>query len=107
MYDPPHPCYLGQSQQGKLKPLNQNFHDINHTCEHDFIDLEHLSRFPSHIWIAIIFRHSPFDVDFVTFFLNDAMMMICKMWVKPFDVLMIRIIANMTSVGCATQLVDE
>ena len=34
-------------------------------------------------------------------------MMKCKMRVKPFDVLNIKKIANMTSVDCATQLVDE
>ena len=33
--------------------------------------------------------------------------MICKMRVKPFDVSIINRITNMTSVGCATQLVDE
>ena len=33
--------------------------------------------------------------------------MICKTQVKPFDVLIINRIANMTSVHCATQLVDE
>ena len=66
MYDHPHPCYLEHRQQGKLKPLNQDFHDINHTCKHAFIDLEHLSRFRRHILIVMIFRHPPFDVDFVT-----------------------------------------
>ena len=34
-------------------------------------------------------------------------MMICKMRDKPFDVLIKNRNANMTSVGCATQLVDE
>ena len=29
------------------------------------------------------------------------------MWVKPFDVMIINRIANMTSVDCDTQLVDE
>ena len=33
--------------------------------------------------------------------------MIYKMRVKPFDVLIINRIANMTSVDCTTQLVDE
>ena len=32
--------------------------------------------------------------------------MICKMRVKPFDGLIKNSIANMTSVDCATQLVD-
>ena len=32
--------------------------------------------------------------------------MICKMRVKPFDVLIINRIANMTSVDCATHLAD-
>ena len=34
-------------------------------------------------------------------------MMICKTWVKPFDVMIINRIPNMTSVDSATQLVDE
>ena len=55
----------------------------------------------------MIFRHLPFDVDFVTNYKNDAMMMIYKMRVKPFDVSIINRIANMTSVDCATQLIDE
>ena len=43
-------------------------HDGKPACEHDFIDLEHLSRFRNRILIAMIFRHSPFDVEFVTIF---------------------------------------
>ena len=35
------------------------------------------------------------------------MMMKCEMRVKPFDVLIIDRIARVTSVDCATQLVDE
>ena len=35
------------------------------------------------------------------------MMMIYEMRVKPFDVLIKNRMANMTSVDCATQLVDE
>ena len=34
-------------------------------------------------------------------------MMICKTRVKPFDVLIKNRMANLTSVDCATQLVDE
>ena len=34
-------------------------------------------------------------------------MMICKIRVKPFDILIIIRIASLTSVDCATQLVDE
>ena len=34
-------------------------------------------------------------------------MMICGMQVKTFDVLIINRIVNLTSVDCATQLVDE
>ena len=68
MYDLPQLCYLDHNQKGRFKPLNQGFHDKNHTCEHNFIDLEHLSRFRSYILIVIIFRHSPFDVDFITTF---------------------------------------
>ena len=68
MYDHPHPCYLDYSQQGELKPLNQNFYDIKPTFKHDFIAFELLSRFRSHILIVMIFRYSPFDVDFVTVF---------------------------------------
>ena len=68
MYDHQHPCYLDHNQKGRLKPLNQDFHDGNPTCEHDFTDLEHLSRFRNHILIVMIFGYSSFDVDFVTFF---------------------------------------
>ena len=35
------------------------------------------------------------------------MMTICKTRVKPFDVLIKNKMANMTSVDCATQMVDE
>ena len=68
MYDHPHPCYLDHNQQGNLKPLNQDLHDINHTCKLDFTDMEHLSRFRSHILIVMIFRQSPFVVDFGYYF---------------------------------------
>ena len=43
-------------------------HDINHTCKHGFIDLQHLSRFRNHILIVMIFRLSPFDVEIITIF---------------------------------------
>ena len=68
MYDLLHPCYLDHNQKGRLKPLNQAFHERNPTCKHDFIDLEQLSRFRNHILIVMIFRYSSFDVDFVTIF---------------------------------------
>ena len=79
MYDFPHLCYLDHNQRGSLKPLNQVFSDGNPTRKHDFFDSDDLSTFRSHILFVMIFRHSPFDVDFVTIFKNDAMMMICKM----------------------------
>ena len=53
----------------------------------------------------MIFWHLPFDVDFVTILKNDAMMMMNKMRVKPFDASIINRFA--TSVDCATQLIDE
>ena len=68
MYDHPHHCYLEYNQKGRLKPLNQEFHEGNPTCKHDFIDFRHLSRNRSHISIAMVCRYSPFDVDFVTIF---------------------------------------
>ena len=43
-------------------------HDINHTFKHDFSDHEHLSRFRNHFLIVMIFRHSLFDVEFITIF---------------------------------------
>ena len=46
MYDQAHPRYLNDSQQEKLKPLKQNFRDINPTCKHAFLDAEYLSIFP-------------------------------------------------------------
>ena len=33
--------------------------------------------------------------------------MICKTWIKPFDVLNKNRVANMMSIDCATQFVDE
>ena len=45
MHDQPYPIYSNHSQQEKLKPLNQDFHDINPTCKHAFLDLEYLSIF--------------------------------------------------------------
>ena len=101
------PVNRDHNQRGRLKPLNQDFSDGNPTRKQDFIDPEHLSRFRSHILIVMTFRYSPFDVDFVTIFKKDAMMMTSKMQVKPFDVLIENRIANVTSVDCATHLVDE
>ena len=43
-------------------------HDINHTCKQDFVDVEHLSRFRYDVLIVMIFRYSPFDVEFITIF---------------------------------------
>ena len=83
MYGHPRLCYLDHTQKGRLKPLNQDFHKGNPTCKHGFIDLEHLSRFRSHTLIVMIFRYSSFDVDFVTIFKNNAMMMICKRGLSP------------------------
>ena len=68
MYDFSHPCYLDHNHKGRLKPIKQDFHDGNPTCKHDFIDLEHLSRFRNHILIVMIFLYSSYDFDFVTFF---------------------------------------
>ena len=68
MYDLPNPCYLDFNQKRRSKPLNQDFHDGNPTCKHDFIDLEHLSRLRSYISIVMIFRYSSFDVNLTTIF---------------------------------------
>ena len=82
-------------------------HGINHTCKHDFINLEHLSRFHNHILIVMILRYFSFDVDPITIFKGDVIMMIYEIRVTPFDVMIINKMANMPSVDCATQLVDE
>ena len=81
-------------------------YDVNHTCKHDFLDIYHLSRIYNYILIVIIFRYFSFDVEF-SYFQNDGIMMIYEIQVKPFDVLIENRIANVTSVDCVTQLVDE
>ena len=68
MYEKPHPCFLDHNQKGRLKTSTQDFYYGNPTCKHDFIDLEHLSRFRNYILIVMIFRYSSFDVDFVIIF---------------------------------------
>ena len=45
MYDHPHLRYSNHSQQERRKRLNQDFHDVNPTGKHAFLDLEYLSRF--------------------------------------------------------------
>ena len=68
MFDHPHPYYLDHNHKGRLKPLNQDFHDRNPTCEHDSINIEHSSRFRNHISVVMIFRYSSFDIDFAAIF---------------------------------------
>ena len=36
MYDHPHFRYSDHCQQGRLKPLNRDFHDGKPTCKHAF-----------------------------------------------------------------------
>ena len=80
---------------------------MNHACKHDFLEIHNLSRFHDHILIVMIFRCFSFEVCFVTIIKSDVMMMKYVIRVKPFDVLIKNGMANMTSVVCATRLVDE
>ena len=80
---------------------------MNHACKHDFLDLHNLSRNHDHILIVIIFRYFCLEVCFATIIKSDVMMMKYVIRVKPFDVLIKNRMANMTSVVCATRLVDE
>ena len=41
-------------------------HDINYACKHDFINLEHLSRFYNYIFDSHDFSVFSFEVCFVT-----------------------------------------
>ena len=43
-------------------------HEINLTCKHDFLDLEHLSNFRNDFLIVLIFRYFSFDADLITIF---------------------------------------
>ena len=79
---------------------------MNHTCKHDFIKLEQLSRSHNHILIVMIFRYFVLKFIFLLFYC-DVIMMNYVIRGKPFDVMTINRIANMTSVDCATRLVNE
>ena len=67
-----------------------------------------LSAYPD--FITIFWCHDFFGIPplmlILLFFYKDAIMTICKMRVKPFDVMIINRFSNMTSVDGATQLVD-
>ena len=80
---------------------------MKYACKHDFLDLHSLSIFHDHILIVMIFRHFSFEVCFVTIIKSDVMMMNYVIRVKPFGVLVKNRMANMTSLVCATRLVDE
>ena len=80
---------------------------MKYACKHDFLDLHNLSSIHDYILIFMIFRYFSFEVCFVTIIKSDVMMMKYVIRVKPFDVLIENIMANMTSVVCATRLVDE
>ena len=59
---------------------------MNHTCKHDFINLEHLSRFHKYILIVMFLRYLFFDVNPISIFKSDVIMMKYVNRVKPFDV---------------------
>ena len=80
---------------------------MKYACKHDFLDLHNLFRFHDHILKVMIFRFLSFEVCFVTVIESDVMMMKHVIRVKLFDVLIKNRMANMTSVVCATRLVDE
>ena len=63
--------------------------------------------YPDSFLIVMIFQFFSFEVCFVTNIKSDVMMMKYVIRVKPFDVLIKNRVANMTSVVCATRLVDE
>ena len=64
-------------------------------------------NFHNHILIVMIYSAFPLLMLVLLLFQSDVMMMICKTQVKPFDVLIKNGMAVMTSVDCATQMVDE
>ena len=70
-------------------------HGIHQTWKHDFINLENLSRFHNHIFILMILRYFSVDVDPITNFKGDLIMMIYEIRVKPFEVMIIKRMANM------------
>ena len=59
---------------------------MNHTCKHDFINLEHLSRFRNNILIVMFLRYLFFDVNPISIFKSEVIMMKHVNRVKPFDV---------------------
>ena len=85
--DYPHPRYSNHSQQERLKPLNQLFHDVNPTCKNAFFDLEFLSMFSSPYFHCHDFSASPALMFNLLLFEDDFMMTIYKLRIKPFDVL--------------------
>ena len=59
---------------------------MNHTCKHDFINLEHLSRIHNYILIVVFLRYLFFDVNPISIIKSDVIMMKYVNRVKPFDV---------------------
>ena len=61
-------------------------HGINHTCKHDFINLEHLSSLHNHILIVIFCCIYSLTINPITIFKSDVILMEYVIRVKPFDV---------------------
>ena len=71
MCDHTHPYYSNHSTQVRLKSLSQDFHDVNPTCKHAFINLKYLTILPCLYFACHHFSATPhFDVYFVTIFEN-------------------------------------
>ena len=59
---------------------------MNYTCKHDFINLEHLSKFYNYILMVMILRYLSLMINPITIFKSDVIMMKYVIRVKPFDV---------------------
>ena len=70
MNDHPHLHYSNHSQQEKLKPLNQDFYDVNPTCKLAFLDFGCLSKFSYLYFACHVFSASPFLIFMLLSFLK-------------------------------------
>ena len=59
MKDHAHLRYSNHSQQEKLKPVNQDFYDVNPTWKLAFLDLGYLSIFSYPYFACNVFSASP------------------------------------------------
>ena len=79
---------FNHNPQGVLNPLTRNLYNMDHTCNHNFINLQFLFML-SHFYLAgqDCSASSPFDVLPLCYFHKDVTMTQCKARIEFFDFL--------------------